>query len=299
MTESKSGPEATPKPGFWGLLFREPLVHFLAAGAIIFAVYALVRPATPAAGNSRVIRLTAGDLAQLREGWIAQWRRPPTAEELQGLIDNRIREEILSREALEMGLDRDDVIVRRRLAQKYEFLTQDLIEGKVAGDAELAATFAAHPERYRIEGSVSFTQVFFNAEEPARRALAQLRAGSAPGSVGDPTLLEAEVSGRREEEVARQFGGAFMEGISDAEPGTWTGPVRSAFGWHAVRIASRRRPRVPELSEVKDAVARDWRDGQRRALNDGLYQALKRRYEISIEAPGPSKPALGLAGEPR
>jgi len=282
-----------------GRLLREPLVHFIAAGALIFAVYAWIRPPQSSGSDPRRIRLTSGDLAQLQQGWLAQWRRSPTPQELQGLVDNRIREEILSREALELGLDRDDVIVRRRLAQKYEFLTQDIVALRTPTDAELAAYFTAHPERYGIEGGLTFTQVFFGAEERARTALDQLRSGAAPESLGDPTLLESAVRERRDEEVARQFGGAFVEGISRAATGTWTGPVRSAYGWHAVKIDRRQTARMPEFTEVKDAVARDWKDEQRREGNTALYQKLKQRYEITIETPPASKPVLGLTGERR
>lgn len=279
----------TPPPGLLARIVREPLLHFVLAGAAIFGVYAAVRKPAPPDPTGRAIRITAGDLEQLRRGWFSQWQRMPSPAELQDLIALRVREEVLSREALKLGLDRDDVIVRRRLAQKFDFLTQDLIPVREPSDVELTAYLDAHADRYQTRTLMNFSQVYFSperrpsSEEEAREALRALRAGGDPRSIGDPTLLESEVRDETQDQVSRQFGGAFATAVLDLEPGIWSGPVRSTYGWHLVRAVSRSSGKAPPLAEVRSAVARDWAGDQRRAANDDLIRRLQGRYQITIE----------------
>jgi hypothetical protein len=279
-------------------VLQEPLLHFILAGAAIFGCYALVRRPAPADPANRAIRITEGDIEQLRRGWFSQWQRLPSPAELQDLVANRVREEVLSREALRFGLDRDDLIVRRRLAQKCEFLFHDLAPIKDPSDADLTAYLRAHARRYGSPTLLNFSQIYFSLdrgradpEEDARRALESLLSGADPSMLGDPSLLETEVRDRSEEQVSRQFGGAFAVAVAKTGPGTWAGPLRSAYGWHLVKSGPRTPGQTPGLADVRGAVSRDWADDQRRAANEELLRRLRSRYDISIETVSPSPEA--------
>ena len=271
-------------------LLREPLLHFVLAGASIFGLYSLVHRPAPPDTTDRRIRISAGDIEQLRRGWFSQWQRPPSQAELQDLVANRVKEEILSREALQLGLDRDDLIVRRRLAQKFEFLSQDLIAVRDPSDADLNAYLAAHTDRYKVPTLLTFTQVYISLdrgrqapEEDARKVLEQLRAGINPSTLGDPSILEAEVAAGTEEQVSRQFGGTFAAAVVKLDPGVWSGPWRSVYGWHLVKTAPRSIGRLPALTEVREAVVKDWTEDQRREANAELLRRLRGRYDITLE----------------
>jgi len=271
-------------------VLREPLVHFLLAGAAIFGVYAVVHRPAPKDPADRSIRITQGDIEQLRQGWLSQWQRLPSETELQDLVANRVKEEVLSREALQLGLDRDDLIVRRRLAQKFEFLSQDLIGVREPTEADLNAFLARHADRYQVPTLLNFSQVYISQdrgrkspEEDANKILEQLRAGTDASTVGDPSILEAEVRNRAEDEVSRQFGGSFAAGVVTLEPGVWSGPLRSVYGWHLVKARPRSPGRAPALAEIRAAVVKDWNDEQSRSANEDLLRRLRARYDITIE----------------
>lgn len=271
-------------------ILREPLVHFILAGAAIFGIYTVVHKPAPPDPADRKIRITQGDIEQLRRGWLSQWQRPPTPAELQDLVANRVKEEVLSREALQLGLDRDDLIVRRRLAQKFEFLSQDLLAVREPTDADLTAFLAEHTDRFQVRTLLNFSQVYLSQdrgrkapEEDAKNVLDQLRAGADPATLGDPSILESEVHNRAEDEVSRQFGGSFAAGVVQLEPGVWSGPLRSVYGWHLVKAAPRSPGRLPALAEIRSAVAKDWTDEQRRQANEDLLRRLRGRYDITIE----------------
>jgi peptidyl-prolyl cis-trans isomerase C len=270
--------------------YREPLVHFLALGAVLFALYAVFNQADQS--SLQRIEVTAGDIQHLQTIWERQWQRPPTAAELQGLIEAHIREEVLYREALAMGLDRDDTIIRRRLAQKLEFLMQDMAALRQPTDAELATFFAAQGDRYRLPVRLSFTHVYFNAhqrgpaaEHDAREALARLRAAPVEGAaseLGDPSLLESEQRRKTEDEVGQLFGRDFAAALLTLTPGDWHGPLASAYGWHLVQVQERTPARLPGLAEVQERVQQDWADEQRRQTNAELLQRLRQRYDIIV-----------------
>lgn len=266
---------------------REPLLHFLLAGAVLFAVGSLGREAEAPPGE---LRVGAGQVEHLAEVFARAWSRPPTREELDGLIRDHLREEVAYREALALGLDRDDTIVRRRLRQKLEFLAEDVAVQGRAGEAELAAFFDANRERFRREPRYSFRHVYFSSDRrrdasaDARAALARLEHGEvAAEELGDPTLLPLDVGDADAGEVDRQFGDGFAHALAALPTGTWRGPIESAFGVHLVRVERRDLGSVPPLSEVREAVEREWLAELRSRQRDEFYQRLLARYRVVIE----------------
>ena len=273
-------------------LLREPLVHFLALGTAIFAVASLVGGA--GAGRSDRIALSAGDVELLALGFERTWQRAPSPDELAGLVEERVREEVYYREALALGLDRDDTIVRRRLRQKMEFLSEDLAAAEPT-DADLEAWLAAHPERFRVAPRVDFRQVFLSRERrgehtraDAERMLAVLRAGGGggdPAALGDPLPLPGDGHDLSEREVARLFGADFAARLFALEPGAWQGPVESAYGLHLLFARERTPGRDPALAEVRDEVAREWIAERRIRSREDRYRELRARYDVRVELP--------------
>lgn len=285
-------------------LLREPLLHFLLVGAMLFAADAALRE--DAARPDEVIRISEPEIERLRLQWTKQYQRPPGPAELQGVIDERVREEVLYREALAMGLDRDDSIVRRRLAQKLEFLIEDLAAARTPGDAELSGFFEAHQERYRLPARVSFAQIFFSpdrrgraAERDAGLVLAGLGPEPLPAAaaeLGDRFMMGESYREQTPEDVEAVFGPAFARALFELEPGGWNGPINSAYGWHLVRVEARSDTRQPRLTEVADQVRRDWAYEQRRQANDEVFERLAARYGLTIEDGAPRQSAAVTLG---
>jgi peptidyl-prolyl cis-trans isomerase C len=273
-------------------LLHEPLVHFLAIGALLFVVFGLVNDDWSDRGNR--IDIAPADIAQLVAIFSKQWQRQPNAQELQALVDGRIREEVLYREALAMGLDKEDTIVRRRLAQKVEFLMGDVSGVTEPDDATLRPYFEANAERYREPPRLSFSHVYFSTDKRGEQALAdaerlreRLRAASprvtqAPDE-GDPFMLPRVYVDKRTDDIARDFGAAFSEQLAGLEPKQWHGPIASAYGAHLVHIGSREDASLPPLDRIRSRVANDWLVEQRRIADERLYARLRSRYEISVD----------------
>jgi hypothetical protein len=275
-----------------GRLAREPLLHFLVLGAALFALHRAI--AGPSETGGRAIVVGAGRADALAAGFARTWQRPPTADELSGLVADYVRDEVYYREAVALGLDRDDTVVRRRMRQKLEFLAEDDGLAAQPTEAELAAHLAAHADVYRTDTRITFTQIFFDpgkrgtalaADAEALRAALRTGEGSVdPETAGDSLLLEPRYVDAGDADVVRQFGPEFAGALRAATPGEWFGPVRSGYGWHLVRIDARTPGEVPALAAVRDAVARDWSTERRRAALDGQYEALRRGYEIRTES---------------
>ncbi len=273
-------------------LRRSPLLVFLLLG---IAVFALERWLAAGNGGQRVVTVTGEQVDALRARWGAQWGRPPNGRELQGLIDEAVREEILYREALRLSLDRDDPIVRRRLAQKMTFMLEDNAETPASAEHEVAEYFAAHAARYREPHRTTFRHVYLSAErraDPRRDATAllhELRAGDAGGwrRAGDPFMLLREYAERTDREIVELFGGEFSDALDALAPGGWHGPIRSAHGTHLVQVLGRTAPATPALDDVRERVAQDLMEARRRERNTAALQALRQRYEVRIPAPAP------------
>ncbi len=270
---------------------QEPLLHFVLGGALLFVAYTAVNG--PAPGNNTIV-VTAGEIEHLATGFARSWRRPPTADELRDLISGYIREEVYYREAKGQGLDRDDPVIRRRLQQKLEFLSQDTAPEAAPMEADLKALLDAQPDQFRIGRSFAFTHVYLNPEnypdlsDAATRLAAELNADHvAPDRVtaGDGFLLGSTFGPISAEEVKQVFGSDFAEQLVQLEPGLWQGPIKSGYGVHLVFVTKRTEGRLPELAEVRDAVLREWKERQRSMANDAAYRRLLNRYSIKIESP--------------
>jgi hypothetical protein len=274
-------------------ILREPLLHFLLLGAAIFAAYSVVSEGSGDEPGNIVI--SAGQIATIELGFTRTWHRPPTREELEGLLRDRVREEVYYREALALGLDKDDTIIRRRLRQKLEFLTDDVVDETQPTDAELNAYLAAHPDSFRVQREFTFSHVYLNPDKHGERLtrnaaelLARLNhAGgeSDASAFGDSFLLGNSFASVPALEVAAQFGQPFATQLGEVTPGRWQGPVESGYGVHLVFVSEHSEGRVPPLDEVRDAVGREWHNARRLAANDALYQQMLSRYAVTIEAP--------------
>ena len=267
-------------------LLRDPLVHFALIGIALFALFRSIGASDGSAGDP--IRLTASDLVGLQARWELQRGRPPTADELHGLIEDRVREEILYREALSLGLDRDDTIVRRRLAQKMEFLASDTVDVPAPGDDELVAFLEQHPGRFRIPGRVTFEQIYFgratHGEEVgdvAAGALEAVRAGEPVA--GDRFLLPRRQERLTDDRLGQIFGEGFGDAVMALDPGRWEGPIASGYGLHLVIVEESQPARAPTLDEVGEAVRREWEAARREEQSQAFYQELRARYPVEIE----------------
>lgn len=271
---------------------REPLMHFVILGAALFVLFNWSSDRADSEGYRVVV--TPGRVEHLAAGFERTWRRPPTKRELKALIDGYIRNEIYYREALALGLDKDDTIVRRRMKQKLEFLVRDAAEALDPSDDQLLAYLREHPDTFRLEPRASFRQVYLspeahagNVSETAGRLLERLESGDVPpediAALGDRLMVPAEMKLARRGEIERLFGARFAEGLMNAAPRRWTGPLESGYGLHLVYVGERREARLPELDEVRGVVLREWLNDRREALGEEFYRALRERYTVEIE----------------
>ena len=270
----------------------EPLLHFLLLGRDFRGLQSGVRRSTDEPGQ---IVITQGQVSAMATGFTLTWHRPPTSEELDGLIRDRVQEEVYCREALALGLDKDDTIIRRRLRQKMEFVNDDVIALAEPTDDELSAYLKTHAEAFRVQRQFTFSQVYLNPERHGERLardtaqlLAQLRQAGDRADVselGDPFLLEHEFRSLPASEIVKQFGEKFAAKLGELSPGQWQGPVQSGYGTHLVFVSERTEGSVPPLAEVRDAVHREWANARRVELNKKFYQSLLQRYVVTIERP--------------
>jgi len=274
-----------------GRLVREPLLQFLALGLLLFIGYqALHRTAGPRPGR---IALTADDLRQIDLAWVAQGRPAPTPEQMQALVDGRVREEILYREALALGLDKDDAIVRRRMAQKMEFLFEDVAALREPTADELQTWFQNNAERFTRPARATFRHLYFspdrrgaNAREDAARALAKIagKPMDAPEAtaLADPFMFQDYYGDRMPEDIGKLFGPVFASALFAVAPGAWAGPIESGYGWHIVWVDAMTPPRVPAFEEVGRDVKTAWLEDRRADMREKTYAVMRARYEIVL-----------------
>jgi peptidyl-prolyl cis-trans isomerase C len=276
-------------------LFKEPLIHFLVIGALIFVIFAVVNKEEIAVDGRKII-VSAGDMERLSASWSKKWNRSPTEQELDGLVESYIREEVYYREALALGLDQDDTILRRRLMQKMEFLSNDLADLNNPDETALNDYFLANSDKYELPARISFTHVYFSPDkhgnrifDDAGKVLTDIQASATPVSrapdQGDPFMLQYDYTLETPFEVARLFGQGFAEQIFQTETDNWQGPIESGYGLHLVRINEKVDARMQELGAVIDKVRTDFMFEQRQKTNKAIYERFKERYEIVVEMP--------------
>ncbi|TFV49675.1 peptidyl-prolyl cis-trans isomerase [Bradyrhizobium niftali] len=274
-------------------LLREPLLQFLVLGAALFAIYGLAGKRGSDAPEKIVV--SASQVTNLGNAFVRTWRRPPNQEELRGLIDDYIRDEVFYREGRAAGLDRDDVIIRRRVRQKMEFLATEMSVPEPS-EAELAAYLASNPERFRAEDQLTFRQLFLSATRRAETidsdskqlagVLARADEAVDATGLGDAFLLGEEFRAVAPTKLTSIFGESFAKQLSVMEKGRWQGPISSGFGQHFVFISERAQGNLPPLDAVRPAVLREWENARRLETEQKLYASLRSRYEIVVEQPG-------------
>jgi parvulin-like peptidyl-prolyl isomerase len=274
-------------------LIREPLVHFVLLGAALFGVYSVLNKNTAASREDIVV--TTGQVENFAATFARVWQRPPTAEELKALIDQYVKEEILSREAVKLGLDQNDTVIRRRLQQKMEFIAEDFAAAREPTEAELADYLAKHPGQFAQEQRFTFRQVFLNPQKrgdqldtDATTLLAKLKPEGAAADVsalGDSLLLPPEFTDEPHRAVASQFGPDFAVELTKLKTGEWSGPTPSGYGLHLVFITTRTEGRLTGLNEVREQVKCELMNARRLEANRKFIENLLARYRVTIQSP--------------
>ena len=269
---------------------REPLLHFLLLGAGLFLLFRLVASDS---GAPKEIVISEPRVEALAQGFARAWMRPPTAQELNGLVEDYIKEEIYYREAVTMGLDRDDVVIRRRLRQKLEFVSEDTAAALEPTDEQLQGYLQQHADKFLQPGRLSFQQLQFSVERrgeaarhDAEKVLGQLQAGRGPADpaqAGDATLLPAGLDDASPQDIASAFGEDFAGQIDKAPVGQWSGPLQSSYGWHIVRVTARTPAVAPTLEQVRPIVLREWQFEQNQKQSGEFYQSLRKQYDVRVE----------------
>jgi parvulin-like peptidyl-prolyl isomerase len=278
-------------------LFREPLLHFMLLGAVLFGLYSFTQAGRPDSASSRQIRLTLDELAQLALLFQAQWRREPTPEEFSRLVENKVQGEILYREALAMGLDKDDEIVKRRMAQKMQFLAEDVAAAREPTTGELQSWFEKNSASFAQPNRVSFRHLYFSpdrrgsrARDDAAKAVAKLAGqpqdSKLAGGLADPFMFQEYYRDRAPEFLGREFGPQFAQAVAKLGPGSWQGPFESGFGWHLVFVDTVIPGRVPAFEEVEPDVKTAWLAEQKALAWQKAYKEMRAKYTVLLPVPG-------------
>lgn len=270
-------------------LVREPLVHFLAAGLIVFMIASWRGGAVDPA--DRTITIDEDRVTWLVSQFEQTWQRSPSPAEIDQLIRDYVKEEVYYREALRMGLDQDDPVIRRRLRSKMEFLASSQVESTPASEADLQAWLKAHQAQYAEGTRYSFDQIYLgSADDPQLKAKAAtlkraLAAGKDWRGLGQTISLPAQMTQADATAIGNEFGEDFAAALPRVTPGGWQGPIQSGFGAHLVRITQLVPGRVPPLSAVRQRVENDWREATLSDRQDRAYQALLDGYSVRIKKP--------------
>ena len=276
-------------------LLREPLLHFMVIGAAIYLLYGVFAETLPEADDKTIV-VTAGEIEWMQTSWQKRWNRPPTAAEFDGLVQQYIKETVLYREALTMGLNQHDQVIRRRLAQKLEFLAKDLVALTPPTEKELQSYFESHLDRYQEPTRYTFTQVFIDPDKRGDTTLedaevikatlvAQGEAIEDAGALGDDFMLQNYYPEKDQSEIQKHFGSGFAESLIELSSGQWHGPVLSGYGVHLVYVSNIIEPPAPVFAEVRERVVQDWTMDRSEELNEQFYANLRDRYTVVIEEP--------------
>lgn len=274
-------------------ILREPLLHFLVLGALLFGLYFWASPGAMTSSSPEKIDISADIITFVKSTWQQQWGRSPSPKELQALMDNFVRDEVLYREAIALGLDKNDTIVRRRLIQKMEFLTEDVFALGEPSEEALQAYLAENSDRYTIPGRFSFKQIYFSrelrgdkTETDARDLLSQLQENpnlEASQRRGDRSMLPATYTLASTQKLTNTFGGTLAREMAAMTETGWQGPFHSAYGSHLVNVTQIDSGHPATLQEVRKEVRRDYLRDRRQEQDEQFYQQLRDRYNISID----------------
>ena len=269
-------------------LLGEPMLHFLLIGIALFAAYDRLAPGR--SSDDRIV-VTQGVIDDLVVQHVAAKGREPSATELGHLIDAYVRDEILYREGVALGLDRDDIVVKRRVRQKLEVIAEEDAATAAPTDADLAAYLSAHRDRFIQPAVLTFEQAYFGefrsgpeVRLAVARAAEAVQRGTAPQFPAKPSLLPQRMTEMPLNLVARDFGESFATALAQAPVGTWTGPIESSFGSHFARVVSRTPSRVPQLADVRAQVVREWENERRQRARDDVYAKMRSKYEVALDA---------------
>jgi parvulin-like peptidyl-prolyl isomerase len=283
-------------PDFLKRLMREPLLHFLVLGVVLFAIYAYMHRGRMGIESSKQIVVSLDELRQMDVYFESQWHRQPTPEEFNAMVEDRVREEVLYREALAMGLDKDDEIVKRRMAQKMQFLAEDVAAAHEPSTAELKAWFDKNKQKFALPSRYSFRHLYFSpdkrgksAADDAGKALEKI-AGQAEDSKvavsqGDPFMFQDYYGDRTPEAIAKEFGPQFAVALEKLKPGSWQGPVESGYGWHLVFVDSVIPGRIPAFEEMEPDVKTAWLAEQKQTAWQKSYKDMRAKYTVLLPAP--------------
>jgi peptidyl-prolyl cis-trans isomerase C len=290
-----------PKLKRW---LSEPLVQFLLIGGVLFGCYSFFNHPSNRVESSKRIDLTMDDIRQLEVAFAARWQRPPTQEEFSGLVEDKIREEVLYREALELGLDKEDTIVKRRMAQKMEFLAEDVSNAHEPTTQELKTWFENHQKDFTMPGRITFRHLYFSpdrrgqhAREDAERALNLINGKPADWSgsknLADPFMFQDYYGDRSSDQLAKEFGPNFARAVFQLKLRSWQGPIESGYGWHLLWIDSITPSHVPQFEEVEPDVKTAWMAAKRAEYWDKSYAKMRKKYDVYLPKPpdNPQPPA--------
>src|SRR5271165_5042448 len=287
---------------------REPLLHFLLLGVVLFAAYAYMQGGRGGVESSKQIALSLDDLRTMDLYFESQWHRQPTPAEFQAMVEDRVREEVLYREALAMGLDRDDEIVKRRMAQKMQFLAEDVAAAHEPSTTELRAWFDKNKERFALPSRYSFRHLYFSpdkrgksAQEDSAKSLAKIHGqpedSKVAASLGDQFMFQDYYGDRTPEAIAKEFGPQFAVALEKLKPGSWQGPVESGYGWHLVFVDTVIPGRVPAFEEIEPDVKTAWLGEQKAQAWQKSYGEMRAKYVVLLPAP-PDKQAANAPAPP-
>jgi peptidyl-prolyl cis-trans isomerase C len=290
-------------------LLQEPLLQLLLIGGLLVAITGYAPSAVPTAPPAKQIQLSLDDVAQLAMLYESQWRRPPRPAELAQMVENKVQQEILYREALAMGLDKDDEIVKRRMAQKMEFLVEDVAAARAPAPEELRAWYAQQSAQFALASRVSFRHLYFSpdrrgarARDDAAAALAQLQ-GQAEDtplakSLADPFMFQDYYRDRAPDYVGKEFGPHFAQAVEDLPPGSWQGPIESGFGWHLVYVDTVIPGRVPAFEEIEAEVRAAWLTAQKASAWAKAYKDMRAAYTVLLPGPPADQATRAAALQP-
>lgn len=269
-------------------LIKEPLLHFLVLGGGLFILFNAMNADTVQPPNQIVI--SQGQVKELSEKFSQAWMREPNSDELQSLVNNQLRDEVYYREAIALGLDKDDRVIRRRLRQKLNFIFEDTATLLEPTDEELTSYLVANPQQFRIAPQVSFTHVYLSTDlrndidADSRAILTRLKNGASPEEFGDSIMLNNNYTLATQDNIERNFGINFSESLLQVTPGEWVGPIASSYGVHLVKVSAMEPGRLPDLADIKPELVGDWRVQRAEKLKEETFIKLLENYEVTMPA---------------